>query len=77
MLAEMFMLRLETAFRSVDAQPCSIGDRRFVPIKLPISRSDQREPLVDQEIDVGQQKIGGFNAILRPPSAALPEPPDS
>jgi hypothetical protein len=58
MLAEMFMLRLERAFRKVDAQQCSIGDRRFVPIKLPTSRSDQPEPLVDQEIDVGQQKIG-------------------
>jgi hypothetical protein len=58
MLAEMFMLRLETAFRKVDAQQCSIGDRRFVPIKLPISCSDQPAALVDQETDVGQQEIG-------------------
>ena len=34
MLAEIFMLRLETAFRRVTAPPCSSGDRRFVPIKL-------------------------------------------
>lgn len=34
MLAEIFMLRLETAFREVDAPPCSSGDRHFVPIKL-------------------------------------------
>jgi len=53
----MFMLRLETAFRKVDPQQCSIGDRRFVPIKLPTSGSDQPEALVDQ-VDVGQQKIG-------------------
>ena len=34
MLAEIFMLRLETAFRKVGAPPCSSGDGRFVLIKL-------------------------------------------
>jgi hypothetical protein len=57
MLAEMFMLRLETTFRNVNAQPCSIGDRRFVPIKLPISGSSEPTAFVDQETNVGQQKI--------------------
>jgi hypothetical protein len=37
MLAEIFMLRLETAFRkeNVEAPSCSSDDRRFVPINLP------------------------------------------
>jgi len=39
MLAEIFMLRLETASRNVGAPPSS-GDRRFVPIKLPINRTE-------------------------------------
>jgi hypothetical protein len=58
MLAEMFMLRLEAAFRGVSAQPSSIEDRRFVPIKLPVSRSDQPPAFDDQETNVGQQEIG-------------------
>jgi hypothetical protein len=45
MLAEIFMLRSETAFRkNVDARSCSSGDRRFVPIKLPISRIYNPQP---------------------------------
>lgn len=39
MLAEIFMLRAETAFRkNANARPYSSGDRHFVPIKLSISR---------------------------------------
>jgi len=34
MLAEIFMLRLETAFRKVGAPLRSSSNRRFVPIKL-------------------------------------------
>jgi hypothetical protein len=52
MLAEIFMLRLETAFRkNVDAPWCSSGDKRFAPVKLPISH--QPTTLVDREINVG------------------------
>ena len=40
MLAEIFMLRSETAFRekNAGAGAYSSSDSRFVPIKLPISR---------------------------------------
>jgi hypothetical protein len=42
MLAEIFMLRSETAIRK--ARSCSSGDGRFVPIKLPISRIYNPQP---------------------------------
>jgi hypothetical protein len=42
MPAEIFMLRLETAFRNTPS--CSSGDRRFVPIKLPVSRIYNPQP---------------------------------
>jgi hypothetical protein len=46
MLAEIFMLRLETAFRdrNVGVPLGSRGDRRFVPIKQPISRIYNPQP---------------------------------
>ena len=40
MLAEIFMLRSETAIRKARSR----GDRRFVPIKLPISRIYNPQP---------------------------------
>jgi hypothetical protein len=42
MLAEIFMLRSETAFRN--ARSRSSGDRRFVPIKLPVNRIYNPQP---------------------------------
>jgi len=50
----MFMLRLETAFRNADAQPCSIEERRFVPYQAACQPHLQPEPLVDQQTDIEQ-----------------------
>ena len=38
MLAEIFMLRLEAVMRN-DGQTCSSSDKRFVPIRLPLTRT--------------------------------------
>ena len=43
MLAEIAMLRLETALRNVGPPPCPSGDRRFVP-KFPIRRIYNPQP---------------------------------
>jgi hypothetical protein len=56
MLAELFMLRLETAFRNVAAPPCSIGDKRFVPYQVAYQPQLQPAPIVERETSIGQQK---------------------
>ena len=35
MLAEIFLIRLETMLRAANATPATTSDTRFVPIRLP------------------------------------------
>lgn len=43
MLAEIFMLRLETALRNADGQSSVSSDTRFVPVALAVnSRNDMK-----------------------------------
>jgi hypothetical protein len=42
MLAEVFMLRLETILRTFGTQTGASSDSRFVPVKLPVgAKSDE------------------------------------
>lgn len=42
MLAEIFILRIESAARNTDGATWPSGGERFVPIKLPVSHTANR-----------------------------------